>query len=440
MPWIRRRLLWVGVPVAVVAAVAWWLAPGRPRPPRPATGPWLTLGGLGYRLTSDPETFDQLMDKLGGGRTSVGLVSSAQKALLKRLFRAADWDALDALPRVTLAELELGLAALAAQRGTKPPAAPPPPATEDLGLPTGRPAPGGEPFLRDLGLGIRYGDRIDPRKALRYHDSERLAALLDRLALNVPGEPHQVTLDGGSAATPEALVASLRQGGHEVELVDERFAANFGDLEKDGLPVATPLWVATGHILASGDELFLPVPHAQVTLRVRGPRANADVTLYNSLDLTGTGGGGTRFRADLTADQAWVGGRVAHRFRDADAIEGVRIMGLLRRAAHEKVRDRSLALDGYFALGVCTTAPALVEQRLTGKTTLWPLTHDPALFSGDSEIERLVRTLPVDGRGTIDASNLVGRLAGSIPWKRVADIPFPAIAQALPELGWKPEP
>jgi hypothetical protein len=96
--------------LVAMGAVAWVLAPGPARRPRPSTGPWITLGGLGHRLASDPATFDRLVEKLGGGRTSVGLVSSAQKALLRRLFRAADWDALDALPRVTLAELRLGLA------------------------------------------------------------------------------------------------------------------------------------------------------------------------------------------------------------------------------------------------------------------------------------------------------------------------------------------
>src|SRR5262249_3407685 len=155
---------------------------------------------------------------------------------------------------------------------------------------------------------------------------------------------------------------------------DERLAANFGDLERQGVPVATPLWVDTGRPLRSGVTLHLPVPHIQLVLRVRGPQVAADVTFYSSLDL-GDGNGGTLFRPDVTGDQPWVGGVLAREYHGAQAREAVRLMGLLRRLAAEKVVRDGLPLDGYFALGVCTLAPALVEQALTGETTVWPLTQ-----------------------------------------------------------------
>src|SRR6185369_12252868 len=116
------------------------------------------------------------------------------------------------------------------------------------------------------------------------------------------------------------------------------------------------LWVET-RVYFNNQELVIPVPHIQVTLEIRGPRVNADASLYNSLDLDGSGDGGTRFRADVTLDQPWVGGLVAHRYEGAQAIEAVRVMGRLRRFADDKLRATPLPIDGYFALGVCTLAP-----------------------------------------------------------------------------------
>jgi hypothetical protein len=96
-------------------------------------------------------------------------------------------------------------------------------------------------------------------------------------------------------------------------VIDERLAANFGDIERNGEPVATPLWIATGVKTASGEEIDPPAVHAQLRVHVRGETVNGDVTFYGTLDIAGTGGGGTAFREDVTGDQPWVGGRIAHR-------------------------------------------------------------------------------------------------------------------------------
>jgi len=352
------------------------------------------------------------------------------------LFRAADYDALDRLPRLHIGELALALEAFAGQRPYWSIPDNRKEAISPLGIPTSLEPPAGEPYLYDLGIGLKYGDRMDPAKAKRFHDSERVAMLLDRLARNETRENapiFSVRIESKTATSPASLATILAGSGHTIEVIDERFAANFGDIEKDLEPVATPLWVGTGWTLANGKELDVPAVHAQLRLQIRGPVVNADVTLFNSLDILGSGGGGTLFRADVTKDQPWVGNRVAHRYEGQQAIRAVRVMGLLRRAAAEKVAEHKLPLEGYFALGVCTLAPALVELDLTGKTTLWPMTHDPKLFDGDSEIDRLVRGLPADlGAPKPDKE----RLFGSIPWTRLEDVPFPHLQAALKELGF----
>ena len=81
---------------------------------------------------------------------------------------------------------------------------------------------------------------------------------------------------------------------------------------------------------------------------------------------------------------------------------------------------------------LCTLAPAVVEQAVTGKTTLWPLTHDPSLFDGDGELDQLVRALPHDGRdGSVPTDE---RLRGSIPWRTADAVPFKFLARELGSL------
>ena len=101
------------------------------------------------------------------------------------------------------------------------------------------------------------------------------------------------------------------------------------------------------------------------------------------------------------------------------------------------MRQKALPLDGYFALGVCTLAPAVVERAVTGQMTVWPLTHDPALFDQDIELDVAVRGLPRDGRGAPPPS--AERLAASLPWATLAEVPFDGLRAQLEELKLLPE-
>ncbi|MBI3269725.1 MAG: hypothetical protein HYZ53_11935 [Planctomycetes bacterium] len=447
----RRSLLpWL----AVAALVAFLPARGRAQDggataatPAPATaqpaasnGGLYTLGDLARDLSHEPGAFEAALERLGGGTTAVGSLSPEAREKIRALAASGDYRALDRQPRLTLEELGVAIRGMGARRGPSPETPLPAPGTrviENLGIPTHAVPPTGEPYLKEMGYGLAHGDRIDPERAARFGDSERLATVLDRLSMNRPGEPaaFSVRYRGENFRTPEGLIRAFQRHGHTVTIQDERMAANFGDLWKDGKPVATPLWVRTGRKVGDGtdDELVLPVPHAHLAVKVRGPEVNADTTLYNGLDLAGTGGGGTRFRADLTSDQPWVGGRVANTYEGKDAVKAMRLMGQLRRTTDEKVRANHLPLDGYHALGVCTLTPAILEKALRGRTTLWPLTQDPSLFQGDGEIDRIVRSLPVDGRGGPPATD--DRLLGALPWSDRASIPFGEVGSALDRLG-----
>lgn len=436
----RGVLAAFGIAAGLCAIAVLATRPAARRSPKDAR--FLTLGELAAELAGDPSTFDAVLDRLGGGRTSVGLIGDAQRAAMRRLFQAADYEGLDRQPRLTIETLRSGLTLLARHRATTPAPEPgladaglcgnraPLVAVEDavgpepLGMPCGRRVPDGEPLLRPIGLGMFHGERVDREKAGRFCDSARLADVLERLSA---GDTTVFQVGNIFVRTPEELLRALLRSGHHAEVRDERFLANFGDVERGKKSIATPLWVATGRT-----DVHLPVPHAQSVLSVRGPVVNAGVTFYNALDLAGTGGGGTRFRADVAQDPPWVGGRVAHRWEGDQALEAFRWMVLLRRAADAKVREHRLPLDGYFALGVCTLAPAVIERALTGKTTIWPLTQNPALFSGTSEVDRLVAGLPSD----LSASSPPDgeRLRGAIPWEKPDDIPLVVLRDAAQDL------
>lgn len=426
-PRSRNVVLWLVLLVAlgVGAVVRWDRLAQEARAART-----LTLGGVARELAAEHQPFDLVLEHLGTGGTAIGLVSEPQKRALAQLFQLHDFQALDRQPQLTLAQLGEGVAMLAAKRGPSVDVA----ATQGqqpLGLPTKAPPLEGEPFLATLSLEFERGDRLDSAKAALAADSARLAAVLEGLSLG----GLQVTVGTETVRTPRALMEALAAQGHQVEVRDERMLANFGDLERRGREIATPVWVETQHEDGRG-AIPLPVPHAQLVLEVTGPTVNARVTFFPALDLAGAGDGGARFRADVTRDQAWCGHRIAQRYRGDEALKAVALMGELRAAWAAKVNGGRLGLDGYFTLGVCTLAPAVVEQALRGTTTLWPLTHEPSHFAGDTAIDALVRALPVDGRG--GPAPTADRLRGSMPFLEKKDSPLPVLTEAMVRLElWK---
>jgi hypothetical protein len=73
----------------------------------------------------------------------------------------------------------------------------------------------------------------------------------------------------------------------------------------------------------------------------------------------------------------------------------------------------------------------MIEQHMQGETTLFPLTHDPRYFGGDGEVARIVRMLPVDGRGDRPDPQ---RIFGSLPVANLAALPLPALRSDLTQV------
>lgn len=231
------------------------------------------------------------------------------------------------------------------------------------------------------------------------------------------------------STTPEDLISDLQASGHTVTVVDARYFANFGHLHYKDEDVMMPFWIntsfavpGTGGPLGWGARpLLVPVSHAEYEWQIRGPKINADVSYYFGVD------GKSEWRTMDTLDQSWVLKRAAHTYTGAQALEVTRLTGLLTIAyMHQHERRPDLPFGGYYTLGVCQDGVAAIEERMTGRSTLFPNTADSSLFDDprDAEVNKLIAVIPKDRGGDPPQPE---RVFGSLPAEPGADNNFEAV-------------
>ena len=400
--------------------------------------PALPLSQVMAELSRNPAFVEAVYTRLGHHPKAGGILGPDEIKRLRELILGENFEALDRFPALTVRGM--GRSVWLAGTVQNHPADAPPgrpgdmkePLDDELGIPAAGEAPAQGAFLSPLGFGLEMGDRTDPTLAARYADSGRLAEVLNRLSLNTPddGRRYRIVLAGQTLDSPDALLGALAAAGHDVDVRDARYFANFGDLIYQGRDVLTPFWIDTELPVPGTDRtLLVPVSHSQHEVIVRGPVVNADLSFYFGID------GEVMFRPSVTRDQAWVMGREAHRYRGPDALEVVRLAGAIVRAYDAiKRRHPDLPFGGYYALGVCNDVNAMIELHIRGATTLFPLTLDPEFFPGDGEVDRLAQHLPLDSaRGARPDPK---RILGALPVDDLSTLPFPALRQDL-EAGRK---
>ncbi len=267
--------------------------------------------------------------------------------------------------------------------------------------------------------------------ATEHAESQRLADTLNRLSANAlrGAKPFTATVNGASASTPQDLIAALAASGHQISVIDARYFANFGHLHYKDQDVMMPFWIntsfavpGTGGLLGWGARpLLVPVSHAEYEWQIRGPKINADVSYYFGVD------GKSEWRTMDTLDQSWVLKRAAHTYTGAQALEVTRLTGLLTIAyMHQHQQRPDLPFGGYYALGVCQDGVAMIEEHMTGKATLFPITADAALFDDphDAEVNTLVAATPKDRGGDPPEPE---RIFGSLPAEPGAGNNFVAV-------------
>src|SRR4051794_1679196 len=379
--------------------------------------PWLPVSKVVAELSQNPDFVEALYKRLGRNPKAGGILGPDEIKRLRELILGKNFEALDRFPGMTIPEMGRAVRLAAAAMNHSADKANPQPEVvegtdraaieEELGIPAAGEPPAPDAYLRSLGFGLEVGDRIDPELAGRYADSLRLAEVLNCLSLNSPDgkKPYRIVVGGQPVDTPSALMNALTRAGHDLEVRDSRYFANFGDLIYHGRDVLTPFWIDTGITVPGTDRpLLVPVSHSQHEFVIRGPMANADLSFYFGID------GEAGFRPSVTWDQAWVMGKVAHRYRGAEALEVIRLAGgIVRTYGAIKQRHPDLPFGGYYALGVCNDVNAMIELKMRGETSLFPLTLDPQFFRGSGEVDRLALRLPLD-------SGSVERLGVRPPW------------------------
>jgi hypothetical protein len=403
--------------------------------------PWLPVSKVISELSQNPDFVEALYKRLGRDPRAGGILGPDEIKRLRELILGKNFEELDRFPGMTVPGMGRAVRLAAATMDHSGNKANPQPEVaqgvsgaateEELGIPAAGEPLAPDAYLRPLGFGLEAGDRVDPVLAERYADSLRLAEVLNRLSLNSPdsGARYRIVVGGQPVDTPSALMDALATAGHDLEVMDSRYFANFGDLIYHGRDVLTPFWIDTGLPVPGTDRtLLVPVSHSQHEFIVRGPVVNADLSFYFGID------GEAVFRPSVTRDQAWVMGKVAHRYRGAEALEVTRLAGGIVRAYDAiKQRHPDLPFGGYYALGVCNDVNAMIELKMRGETSLFPLTLDPQFFTGGGEVDRLAQRLPLDnGRG---AKPEPRRILGSIPVAELSMLPLPSLRTDLEAVG-----
>lgn len=266
--------------------------------------------------------------------------------------------------------------------------------------------------ITDLGHGVTRGD--GPNEFAPEHaESERLAYVLNRLAANgIEGASvATVSVFGKHATTPQELLKALQDAGLEVSVIDARYFANFAHMHYKSQDVMAPFWIDSGIEVpnAQGRHLLVPVSHAELEWKIRGPKINADVSWYFGVD------GKAEWRVMDTLDQAWVLKRAAHTYTGAQAIEVTRLASVATVAyTHLHEVHGKIPFGGYFAFGVCQDVVSAVEKKLTGKVTLFPNTADDTFFTDkrDAEFNATMREVPKDREAKYSEPE---RIFGSLP-------------------------
>jgi hypothetical protein len=401
------------------------------------------LSQMMRELSATPGFTDALLAALDkGGKKGPALMTPKLIKRLRELILGGDWQGLDRFPGWTMQEVNPAVGVIN-KVVTKHPETPvgtpsgapteaPPNAdkgvvaeyldlgsysqdkaeTVSLDKPSTLPGLSNDVLVTAMGAGMVRGDVANPELAPMHPDSQRLADVLNRLGLNALDGAATVTaeVDGKTATTPQELVQALMATGHSVVIADGRYFANFGHFHYKGQDVMMPFFVNSQIAIPGTDRsLLVPVSHAEYEWTVRGPKVNADVSFYFGID------GKAEFRTMDTLDQAWVLGRHAHEYRDADAVEVTRLVGkMLIAYVHQHIKRPDLPFGGYYPLGVCQDGVAAIERKMTGHDTLFPNTTEAALWDDprDAEINEMMIAIPKDRNGAPPAP---ARIFGSLP-------------------------
>jgi len=429
-------------------ALAATLATAAPTEPIPRNT--ITLSQLMRELSTRPGFTEEFLTQLQGGEPKSGATLLTPELIdyLRELIVGKDWEGLDRFPGWTMADITPTVDALNRIAGNEGrpqskeplaqyldvgPYALDSAVTIDFREPSPLPDFAADDVPTQLGYGISRPDGPGPL-APEHPESQRLAYAFNRLAANgLDGVPRAGALwnDERISSTPEELIEAIIETGNTVTVTNSRAFANFGQLHYNGQEVMMPLFLNTQiGVPGTKRSLLVPASHIQYEWHIRGPLLNADVAFSFAID------GKAEWRTMDELNQQWEMKHEVREYRDADAIEATRLAGAIVRAyARLHQAHPATLFGGYYLFGVCQDISAAIELKLTGRTTVFPNTADPRLFTGpgvdprDAEIADLILRLPRDRDGNPPE---VERIFSSLP---VPDVDQDLASVTIPGLG-----
>ncbi len=233
--------------------------------------------------------------------------------------------------------------------------------------------------------GLSYLQSIEAR-----HRNQQMAQVFNVLGSNVLGS-HLLGQQGGNVeiyqfegqSCGKDLIHCLQAKGWTCQARVRSSVASFGlgastpsadSKQWNQIPLAVPY--RTGLQEIDQTEIHALIPHACLEMELQPPQGEAVLLQY----YQGTEGlNGWAAMNDL--DRPWQNGRSNGTvrygptvFRDqqlSDAIDLCELMGAIHNS---EASMENLHLGGYGAIGFCIDSTALLEQALTGRTNLFPLT------------------------------------------------------------------
>ena len=288
---------------------------------------------------------------------------------------------------------------------------------------------------------VLTGDRPSDAAAVsdaQVKSNKAMAEILTRLSMNTGAaraDRFTVTYRGHDYRTIDGFTRALADNGNVVTATVNQRIANFIDLSianADGTTcdVKAAVSIKTGYHAPDGAEVVVPATHSGLRIDVHGPDLEASASYFQGIDGTGFFPEGTSTR------QAWVGFKDVEGYAGRKALKAISAAGMWTSVVNDVAAKEHLAGGGYGRTGICDDSVALIQQILTGRTTVYPLSMDHDLMGAylDGKIAeggrfagryRTLRSamnaLPSDAGS--DATQ-PGRILDSIPYG-AGPTPFP---------------
>lgn len=261
--------------------------------------------------------------------------------------------------------------------------------------------------------------------------AQQLAEVLNNLAL----ENGSAVIDQANRyETVEAAIRGLISAGHRIQILNNRYYADFMGLYYKNQTVALPAWIKTD-IALGNNSLTVPAPHSHYHVIIEGPLLNAELKFFMGIP------GGTAFRAHAFHARPWSGEQTSVTLDSTDHLDQVVRMFVLAGKLRKKWLEAgaNLPAQGYGKLGVCMDSTAILEYGLHETTSLYPLAHPVFQGTPADEIDQILAALPSDMEGNTGAATALDRLLKSQPFDptqpvNLQELPFPSLKAQMDAL------